>query len=103
MPSSIVMHIENGWIESSFVNFHPFPSVMLHLKACFPCPKHKDLTCVTITLKLILLKLVLIMVNIGTNITNNLLIIPPLHGHGISQDASIHFNVVLMSRTCFKN
>jgi hypothetical protein len=34
--------------------------------------------------------------------TSNLLIIPPLHGHGISQNVSIHFNMVLMLRTFFK-
>jgi hypothetical protein len=31
--------------------------------------------------------------------TNNLLIIPPLHDHDISQDANAHFNMVWMSRT----
>ncbi len=28
--------------------------------------------------------------------TSNLLIIPPLHGHGISQDVTVHFSMVLM-------
>jgi hypothetical protein len=32
-----------------------------------------------------------------------ILIIPPLHGHGISQDVSIHFNMVLMLKTSFKS
>jgi hypothetical protein len=37
------------------------------------------------------------------NATNKLLIISPLHGHGISQDANVHFGIVLMSKTSFKN
>ncbi len=40
IPSSIVVHMQNGWIESSLVNFHPFPFVMLHLEARFPHPRH---------------------------------------------------------------
>ncbi len=40
MPSSIIMHIQNEWIESSFINLHPSPSMMLHLEACFPCLMH---------------------------------------------------------------
>jgi hypothetical protein len=32
MPSSIVVHMQTGWIGSSFVNLHPSPSVMLHSK-----------------------------------------------------------------------
>ncbi len=39
----------------------------------------------------------------GMITTNSLLIISPLHGHGISQYANIHFNTVLMSRTSFKS
>jgi len=39
----------------------------------------------------------------GTNVTSNLLIIMPLHDHGISQDASVHFSMVLMSRTSFRS
>ncbi len=34
------VHMQNGWIESSFVNFHPSPSVMLHFEAHFPHPMH---------------------------------------------------------------
>jgi hypothetical protein len=34
---------------------------------------------------------------------SNLLIIPPLHGHGVSQDASIHFSMILTLRTSFKS
>jgi hypothetical protein len=30
----------NEWIESSLVNLHPSPRVMLHLEACFPRPEH---------------------------------------------------------------
>ncbi len=33
------------------------------------------------------------MLNFGMNVTNNLLIIPPLHSHGIFQDASVHFSM----------
>jgi hypothetical protein len=54
----------NGWIKSSFVNLHPSPCVMLHLKARFPHPKHWDPTLVIVTLKLIWPKLVLGMVDI---------------------------------------
>jgi len=39
------------------------------------------------------------MLDFGTSAISNLLIIPPLHGHGISQDVSIHFGMVLMLRT----
>jgi len=35
------------------------------------------------------------------NVRSNLLIISPLHGHGISQDVNVHFNMVLMLRTSF--
>jgi hypothetical protein len=35
--------------------------------------------------------------------TNNLLIIPPLHDHGICQNASFYFSMVLMLRTSFKS
>jgi hypothetical protein len=37
----------------------------------------------------------------GMNVTNNLLIILPLHNHGVSQDVSVHFSTVLMSKTSF--
>jgi hypothetical protein len=37
------------------------------------------------------------------NATNKLLIISPLHGHGISQDANVHFGMILMSKTSFKS
>jgi len=39
MPSAIILHIQNMCIKSSLVNFHPFPSVMLHFKAHFPHPQ----------------------------------------------------------------
>jgi hypothetical protein len=39
----------------------------------------------------------------GTSTTNNLLIILLLHVHDISQDVSIHFSMVLRSRTSFRN
>jgi hypothetical protein len=47
------MHTHNEWIESSLVNLHPSPSVMLHLEAHCPHPKHWDPTLSTIALKLI--------------------------------------------------
>jgi len=43
------------------------------------------------------------MLGFGTSATNNLLIIPPLHDHDISQDVSVHFSMVLMSRTSLKS
>ncbi len=113
MPSSIVVHIHNGWIESSLVNLHPSPFTMLHFEACFTCPRHWNLTLATIALKLIdrswfwgwwtlfcnSYQLIPLVLCFGISVTNNLLIIPPLHDHGISQDASIHFSMVLMSWT----
>ncbi len=106
----------NGWIESCLANFHLSPFVMLHLKTLFPCLGHWDPTPTTVALKLIWSKLVLGMVDIicnnyqlisfalgfGMNIISSLLIIPPLHNHGISQNANIHFSMVLMSRTFSK-
>jgi hypothetical protein len=53
MSSSIIMHLHNRWIESSLVNLHPFPFVMLHLEAHFPHPRHSNPTPTTIVLKLI--------------------------------------------------
>jgi hypothetical protein len=38
-----------------------------------------------------------------TRATSNLLIIPPLHNHSISQYANVHFSMVLMLRTYFKS
>ncbi len=64
MPSSSVVHMHNGWIKSSLVNLHPSPSIMLHFKVYFPCPRHLDATLATIALKLIWPKLVLGMVDI---------------------------------------
>jgi hypothetical protein len=43
------------------------------------------------------------MLGFGMNAINNLLIIPPLHDHDISQDADVHFNMVLTSRTSLKS
>jgi hypothetical protein len=37
-------------------------------------------------------------VELGTSMISNLLTVLPLHEHGISQDANIHFNMVLMWR-----
>ncbi len=62
--TSIIMHIHNRWIESSLINLHHSPFVMLHLEAQFPRPKHWDPTSIIITLKLIWPKLVLGMVDI---------------------------------------
>jgi hypothetical protein len=59
MPSSIVVHIHNGWIGSSLVNLHPSPSLMLHLEPHYPRPKHWGPTPSTIALKLVWPKLVL--------------------------------------------
>jgi hypothetical protein len=39
----------------------------------------------------------------GTNVTSNILIIMPMPYHGISQDANVHFNMVLMSTTSFRS
>jgi hypothetical protein len=117
MPSSIVMHIHNGWIKSSLVNLHPSPFIMLHLKACFPCPRHWDPTLATIVLKLVWPKLVLGMVDIvleqllayPTHVMlcmsaiSNILIIPPLRHHGISQDVIIHFSMVSILRMSFRS
>ncbi len=64
MPFSIVVHIHNEWIESSLVNFHPSPSVMLHLEARFQGPKHWDPTLAIVVLKLIWPTLILGMVDI---------------------------------------
>jgi hypothetical protein len=38
-----------------------------------------------------------------TSVINNLLIILPLHGHSIYQNANIHFSMVLMSKTSFRS
>ncbi len=117
IPSSIVMHMQNKWIESSLINLHPFPFVMLDFEACFPCPKHYDPTHALVTLKLIWPKLVLAMVDIvlqqlpfyptcvgfSTNVINNLLIISLLHDHGVSQATNVYFSMVLMSRTSFRS
>jgi hypothetical protein len=40
MPFSIIVHMQNRSIRSSIVNLRPFPSVMFHFNAHFPCPKH---------------------------------------------------------------
>ncbi len=97
MPISIVVHIHNGWIESSLVNLHFSPFVMLHFEPHFPHLKQLDSTPAIIVLKLIWPKLVLGMVDIvlqpllalptpfllNTCVTSNLLIILPLHDLGI--------------------
>jgi len=49
----------NGWIESSLVNLHPSPSVMLHFETHCPHPKHWGPTLSTIALKLIWPNLIL--------------------------------------------
>jgi len=103
------------WIKSSFVKFHPSPSMMFASQGTFLMPhalkSNTCNNCFEINLTKVgfgngghcFATIIPFVLSFGTNVISNLLIILLLHDHGMSQNASVHFSMVLMSRISFRS